>query len=317
VHSARHELNRALALDPTNRQARKLDVDVRAAYRPQLELGMIFLSDSDDNAVWSRTASTSLALADGLRGFINANSAVASDPVRDARLTASELGLVYSHGRFQTTVAAGAHWLASSDAPDRTPSTFRATWSTRLARRTVMGMGYARHPFDDNAALMARDIDVDELEASFESSPAERTTVTGGVGGARLSDGNARRWLMGAVMHQIDARCSVGVYARGLGYDAHGSGYFSPDRFALAEARGGFSYHRSRWESSTRTGLGWQQVGSGSAGQFEWHVEQAASYRWASINQITASIGASNSANSATSGAYSSLTTGLAVRFGI
>lgn len=278
---------------------------------------MTFLSDSDHNAIWSRTASTSLALADGLRGFLNANSSAASDPTRDGQLTASELGLVYAYGRLQLTAAAGAHWLAAKDALDRTAAAYRMIWSTRLARRTTMGIGFARHPFDDNAALIARGIDVDELEASFESTPVQHTTLVGGGGMAWLSDGNARRWLVGALMHQIDPRCEVGVFARNLRYDAHGVGYFSPDRFALAEVRGNFSYGRSRWESSTRTGLGWQQVGDHSTGQVEWHVDGTVAFRWASNNQVTVNIGGSNSANSATSAAYSSLITGLAVRFGI
>lgn len=317
IRSARQELGRVLAVDPENRAARLLAQDLRAAGRPQLELGTALSSDSDQNLVWSHSVSTSMVVAEGLRGFVGATSMSASDPVREADRIGAELGLAYGYGSFQLTAAGGARRLASPGAIERSVGSYRSSLTTRLSKRAGVGVGFAHHPFDENAFLVGSGLDVDEFEGNVESTPMRGLTLNGGAGFARLSDGNrSRRWLA-AVTKQVNARWSVGALARTLAYDRHGVGYFSPDRFRTAEARGSFSHGRRQWESSTRAGLGLQQVGRGATAQLAWRLDQTLAYRWGGADQIGLTVGASNSANSSTTGSYSAITSGLVLRLGI
>jgi tetratricopeptide (TPR) repeat protein len=285
IRSARQELGRVLALEPDNRAARLLAQDLRAAGRPQLELGTALSNDSDKNLVWSHTLSTSMAVTDGLRGFVNASSMSASDPVREADRVAGELGLAYAYGAFQISAAGGARRLLSPGAIERSVANYRTVLSARLSKRTGAGVGFAHHPFDENAFLVGSGLDVDEIEGNVESTPTPGLTLSGGAGLARLSDGNRNRRWTAALTKQVDARWSVGALARTLAYDRRGVGYFSPNRFQMAEARGSFSQGRRQWESSTRAGLGLQQVGRGAAAQLAWRLEQTLAYRWGSADQ--------------------------------
>ena len=317
VHSARRELHRVLVLDPENSAARVLAREIRAAVQPQLELGTSLSNDSDQNLVWSRTLSTSMVLVDGLRGFVGASSASASDPVRDAGRAGGELGLTHAHGPFQLTAAAGARRLASPGAIERSVASWRTTLGTRVSRNLGAGVGFARHPFDENAFLVGSGLDVEELEGNLESTLAPGLTLSGGTGLTQISDGNESRQWTAALVKQVNPRWSVGALTRSLSYDRRGAGYFSPDRFQVAEARGNFARRRRPWESTTRVGLGLQQVGRGAEAQLVWRFEQALSWRWGGGGQIGLTVGASNSAGSATTGSYSSITSGLLLRFGI
>lgn len=317
VRSARKELDRVLVLDPDNRAAQLLAREIRAAGHPQLELGTALSNDSDRNLVWSRTVSTSMALADGMRGFVGASSTSATDPVREADRIAGELGLTYAYGSFQLTAAGGARRLSLPGAIERSVASYRTILSARLSRSTGVGVGFAHHPFDENAFLVGSGLDVEEIEGNVESTPVPGLTLSGGAGLARLSDGNGNRRWTAALMKQVNARWSVGALARSLAYDRRGVGYFSPDQFRMAEARGLFSQGRRQWESSTRAGLGLQRVGRGADAQLEWRLEQTLSYRWGSADQIGLTVGASNSAGSSTTGSYSAITSGLVLRFGM
>jgi tetratricopeptide (TPR) repeat protein len=317
VRSASREVDRVLVLDPDNRAARLLAREIRTTAHPQLELGTTLSDDSDRNRIWSRTLATSMALADGLRGFVVGSSTSASDPLRDANRIAGELGLVYAYGAFQITAAGGARRLSSTDAIHRSVASYRSILSARLSRSIGAGVSFARHPFDETAFLVRSGLDVKEFEGNVESTPARALTLSAGAGLARLSDGNGSRRWMAALTRQLDARWSVGALARSVAYHRHGVGYFSPDRFRMAEARGGFSQAWRRWECSSRVGLGLQQVGRSAAAQLEWRLDQTLSYRRGGGDAIGLTVGASNSAGSATTGSYSAITTGLVVRFGI
>ena len=317
VRSASQELDRVLTLDPNNHDARLLEREIRAAGHPQLELGTALSNDSDRNLIWSRTLTTSLALADGLRGSLGGGLMSASDPVRASDRIAGELGLAYAYGSFQLSAAGGLRRLSQPGAFDRSAVNYRTILSARLSRGIGAGVGFARHPFDETAFLVGSGLDVGELEANAESRLTPGLTLSGGAGIARLSDGNASRRWTAALTKQLDARWSVGATGRTLTYERRGVGYFSPDVFRLAEARGSFSLVLRQWGCSTHVGLGLQQVGRGAAAQLEWRIEQTLSFGWASADQVSLSVGASNSAGSPTTGSYSSITSALVLRFGI
>lgn len=311
------QLSRVLTLEPGSRAANDLRREIRAAQRPQVDLGFGVSRDSDDNVGWSRTFSTSLAVGDGLRAFLSGGSLAVTDPTRDALRTLGEFGLRGSHGRTEATIAVGARWLNPSTGSDRSMASYRSSLSYRFRDRLTAGAGFARYAMDETAVLIGSGLEVDELHAGLDADVGSGIALSAATSRARLSDGNHRASGLIALMHPLGSRASLGVLGRVLSYEFHGSGYFSPDRFALGEARGTLALTRRAWSGRLNGGLGAQQVGAGAAGQLAWRAAGQLQYGWAAINQVEASFGASNSAASSTTGAFRYVTASLAVRLGL
>lgn len=89
---------------------------------------------------------------------------------------------------------------------------------------------------------------------------------------------------------------------RTLSYDRRGSGYFSPDRFSLLEAVGGYNLLSGMWEGRFSGGLGAQQIGVQGDAQSEWHLEARLGRQWGMGNRVEAFGLVTNSAVSSTSG---------------
>jgi tetratricopeptide (TPR) repeat protein len=316
-HSALASVSRALRLDPKSRAATTLSRDIRAAQRPQVDLGFSVSRDSDHNLNWSRTLSTSLALADGLRGFLAGASLAAADPTNEASRTLGEVGIDAARGRAQLTLAAGGRWLDPSAAPARYAPTYRSSLSVRALDRLSAGVGFAHYPLDETAVLIASGLASNDLQGSVEAELGAGFALSAGVGAAWLNDGNHRSSGLVALMHPVRGFGSVGVLSRVLSYERKGAGYFSPDRFTLAEARTTLARSHRAWTGRMNAGLGAQQVGARATTQLAWRAAGEVQYGWATINRIVGSIGASNSAASSTTGAYRYLTAAVALRIGI
>jgi tetratricopeptide (TPR) repeat protein len=315
--SAADQVSRALALEPGSRTAQTLRREIRAAQRPQVDLAFSVNQDSDRNIGWSRTFSTSIALADGLRGSFAGGSLAASDPIRDAQRTLGEVGLDASYGRAQAIIAVGTRWLDASTGPARSSASYRTSLSYRVRDRLSAGVGVARFPMDETALLIGSGLRQTELQASVDGETGHGVAVSAGGGTARLSDGNHRASGVLAVMHPWGRHGSVGVLGRVLSFEERGVGYFSPDRFTLAEARGTLSLKRHAWSGRLNGGLGVQQVGGQAAGQLAWRAAGQLRFGWAVIDHAEASLGASNSAASSTTGAFRYLTAGVSLRLGL
>jgi hypothetical protein len=194
---------------------------------------------------------------------------------------------------------------------------YRSSLSFSLPGRLTAGAGFAHHPMDETAALIGSGLELDELEASAEAEVGHGIALSANGGAARLSDGNRRASGLAAAMHSFGPRGSAGVLGRVLSYERRGTGYFSPDRFALAEARGTLALARGAWSGRLNGGFGSQQVGAGAAGQFAWRGAAQLKFRWGPVNDVETSIGASNSAASSSTGAYRYMTADVALRLGL
>ena len=183
--------------------------------------------------------------------------------------------------------------------------------------RLSAGVGIAHTPMDETALLIGSDLRQTELQANLDAGTIHGIAINAGGGGARISDGNHRASGLVAVMHPLGRRGSVGVLGRVLSYQQRGVGYFSPDRFTLVEARGNVGMIHRAWAGSLDGGLGAQQVGAHAAGQVAWRVAGQMRFGWAVIDHVEASLGASNSAASSTTGAYRYLTAGVSLRLGL
>src|SRR2546425_11028168 len=129
----------------------------------------------------------------------------------------------------------------------------------------------------------------------FRSSPD--WSVSGGGGGAWISDGNRRYSAVAAVLARVLPGLQLGPFARILGYRTSPSnGYFAPDRFSVIEARLVYALQRSRWGVRLDGGVGTQQVFKGAPHQTEWHVGAALSRGWGANNEVAVVGSITNSA---------------------
>jgi Flp pilus assembly protein TadD len=310
------EVDSALAVAPGHPQARKLRRQVLGAVEPQVEFSLVWGLDSDRNETFSESAAISRVLSDALRGFASVGLFQANDPTTSATRTSGEAGATYVHDRWHATAALGLRRLAPDGLGTRTEASVRSGIGVRVARRVSLGIGYSWAPFDETAGLIAKGLDVGALDASFDAHAGDRLDLSLGGGLAWLSDGNARRSLVGAATVELPSHFFVGGLGRTLDYDRAGNGYFAPTPFTTFEGRAGWGRDAGAWAVRVSGGLGVQRI-SGGDGQSEWHAELRAARRWGTANEVALFGSATNSAAASTTGAYRYGTAGVSVRLGV
>jgi hypothetical protein len=249
--------------------------------------------------------------------FGSVNALETSDPVREATRFGGEAGITLSAGTLQLTGAAGARRLNPEVADARTAATYRGQLRYRPTSALRFGVGYSRMPFDEIAALIERELDMELLEGGFDARPLAGLTVFAGGGALWLNDGN-RRWSASAGLTQKLLRhFFLGAFARTLSYERTGLGYFSPDQFSVIEGTAGYDLEQGSWIVSLSGGAGAQQIGKDGVAQGEWHLEGRLGQRWGSGNRIEAFGLVTNSAVSSTTGAFRYGSAGLLVRLGL
>ena len=315
--AARRQARAALKVDSTHREGRALDRAVREATRSSVETSANWSNDSDRNTSFWQTLGTAGHLAQGVGGFASVNALETKDPAREATRVGGEAGLSLALGRIQLSGAAGARRLNPEVAPPRTAATYRGRIGFRPVAGLGFGVGYSRSPFDEIASLMERDLDLEVLEAGFDARPFTGFSVYGSGHGLWLSDGNDRTGAVLGLTQKFARRFFVGLFGRTLSYDHRGVGYFSPDRFSVLEATGGYNLEQGTWVGGLSGGLGAQQVGDGGAAQSEWHLEGRVGRRWGVGNRVDLFGMVTNSAVSSTSGAFRYRSAGLTVRLGL
>jgi len=307
----------ALAIDSSHKAGRDLQRQAREATRPSAEGSVNWSNDSDENTSFWQTLGSSASLGGGVSLFGSVNALETSDPVREASRVGGEAGLSLRAGRLQLQGAAGARRLAPETAPTRTVETYRARAVFRPIPQLSASVGYSRLPFDEIAALIERELDLESLDGGVDLRPAAGLTLYGGAGGLWLSDGNSRTSFSAGVNQKIARKYLIGVFGRTLSFDRRGVGYFSPDRFSVLEGVAGYSHESPRWALSLSGGLGAQQVGERGAAQSEWHLEGRIGPRWGSGNRLELFGLVTNSAVSSTTGAFRYRAAGLTARIGL
>ena len=310
-----------LADHPERRAELALPRDrARAWSRAAAELSAGWNNDSDANTSWWQNVGLSAPIGGRVRAFASAGAQQSSDPVRDADRLRAEGGLTATPGRATLTLAGGASRLSGAGFR-RTEPTARAAVRYRLAPRSSLGASYSHQPFDETAQLIGSGIDIDAVEGSAEFGAGGGLALTAGGGGAWFSDGNDRYAVFGAATLTVAERFFVGATARQMGYGFRGTGYFSPDRFRIAEGRAGWTYRSPDWTVRVSGGLGAQQAFRGADAQAEWHGEARFGRGWGpggvDRNTIELFGGISSSLESSASGAFRYRTAGLRVSIGL
>lgn len=313
---AEHDVRRALAIAPSNRDAIALADELRAARRPSVELTGGWNNDSDHNTNWSEGLTLSTGIAPGVGVFASGGLQQSRDPTRRGNRTLAEAGVNAATGRLRVTAAAGARELRPDAAASRTEVTYRAAASLRPSGGLGVGAGFSHLPLDETALLIGADLDIDAVDANLDARLGSGTNLGLGGGAAWISDGNRRLSAVAALTTTVRRHAFVGIYGRLLGYRQHGIGYFSPQRFGVAEARAGYSAASRGWEGKLSGGLGVQQT-EGSSAQAEWHVEGRAARRWSARGTFELFGGVTNSLASSVNGAFRYRYAGLRLLIGL
>ena len=296
---------RARGLAPGDRAALELVRAVRAALRPEVATSSDGAGDSDNNAFVALDGSYTASLGSDVRGTLAAGWRRATDPFRAGASYGARGYAVAALGRGVVLRAgAGVRRLEPDSGAATNPLTAELGLGMRPGRYAAASIGYSRGPFDETALLIRRGLMIDALDASVDVSPSPHWSLSGGGGGAWLSDGNRRYSGVLAVLARALPRLHLGPFARVLSYHANpGSGYFAPDRFTVLEARAICDWRRDRWGVRADGGAGSQQVSQGAAWQLEWHVGVSLSRGWGANNEIALVGALTNSAGAtATSG---------------
>ncbi|HJS48641.1 MAG TPA: tetratricopeptide repeat protein [Gemmatimonadales bacterium] len=309
----------ALASMPRHREARLLRRDAHNALRPWLDLTLGWSGDSDENTALWQVVGASVSLADGVRGFGRLGLLEANDETRDAMRSLAEAGLGFTRGAVGLTAAVGARTLDpdEADGDGRTAWTARAGAAWKVADGASVSLGYAHYPFDETAFLIGRDLDVDDLEAGADFTLAQGLVLGLGASHAWLSDDNRRRAAVAALSKDLTGGIWIGAWGRWLGYDEVGVGYFSPDRYTVAEGRAGWNRSPSPWGWRLLAGLGAQWIGEGADAQGEWRLEGRLIRQLGDASTVEAWAGYTNAAVSSTTGAYRFTTLGVMGRVGL
>ena len=300
---------RARTLAPEDRSARDLERELRAALRPDVATSVDGATDSDDNDFVAQEGRITTSLCANLRGTLHAGWRHGTDP-RGAGTSYGGGGVVTAalgHGAV-FRAGLGARRIESDTGPahplpSRTLLTAELGVGLRPARYAAASLGYSRAPFDETAGLMRKDLTIDALDFSFDVSPGPGWSISGGGGGAWFSDANRRLSAVVAVLGRAAPGLQLGPYARIMGYRVNGgTGYFSPDRFIVVEARAVYVWQQRPWGIRADGGLGTQQVFTGAARQTEWHVGVSLSRGWGANNELSLVGSITNSAAATTPG---------------
>src|SRR5438093_182544 len=315
---------RARAAAPLDRTARELERVVRAALRPEVATTGDGAGDSDDNTFVAQEGTLTASLGGQLRGTLHAGWRRAADPAGDGTsFGAGGYAIAALGGSAVLRAGLGARRVEPDVGPARTPLTAQLGLGLHPARYAAVSVGYSRTPFDETAALMRQALTLDAVDLSFDVSPVPGWSISGGGGGAWLSDGNRRYSAVGSVLGRAVRGLQIGPFARVLGYRRAAPGlYFAPDRFSVLEGRVVYQWQRSRWGLRAEGGLGSQQVFRGAAHQTAWHFGLMVSRVWGANNElalvgsITNSAGATSTTGTRTE-AFRYRTLGLRFRQGL
>lgn len=308
----------AVAIAPTNREALRAQESMTRAVQAATDVTLGVSDDSDENLMWWQVVSATTPLSNRVRGFgsVGVYEGSSTPAVTAARGTA-EFGATYTQAVWQLSGAFGVQGLWPDGGAPRSVLTARMGASYRIQPALGVGVSYAHFPFTETAYLIGADIDIDAVDATLDATLGAGLALSAGGGAGWFSDGNLRTSAVIAVTKQLPRHFFVGGLARMLWYEETSPAYFSPDRFSVVEARGGYARTGQDWETRVSAGAGVQQIGVAGAWEFEGHLEGRAVWWFSGRNRLEAFAGVSNSAYLSATGAYRWGTAGLVLRLGL
>jgi len=306
VALARTYVARARALAPADTAALGLERSLQAALRPAIGTTVDGAGDSDNNDFIAQEATLSTSLGETARAELHAGwrrttlNALSGSSYGGGGSVSAAVGDAVAHAGL------GLRRMESEAGPAHTPLTAELGVGFRPARYATVSVDYSRGAFDETAVLIQQGFVIDAVELSFDVSPATGWSVSGGAGGAWISDPTRnRRYLVTVVALAPLGRggLQLGPSARIMGFRTSApNGYFAPDRFTVIEGRVVYAVQRERWGVRGEGGVGAQQIAVGAPQQTEWHIGMTLSRGWGDHNEL-ALVGAITNSAAATSAA--------------
>lgn len=318
--SAARLADRAAAVDSANGDLRTLRTALETATATQVDVGTFWSEDSDRNVNQWQTVGARAVLGDGIRIGASAGFLSATDPARSARRALGEfsLGLPFGNGTLAATAGVRRLDPAALTPGGPQPSgravlTGRLTLQQRVGAGVTLGASVARWPFDEVAAITPLALDIDQWEATAAWRASAKLNLSLMGGGLDYSDGNRRRSWSARAAYRLPQGFTAGAFASGFGYERRATRYFSPPRFAAAEATVGWTHDGPRWAGAINAGYGAQRIDT-LATQGQWHLDGRLSRRWGPSWTAELVGGRSTSAAASAVGAYAYTTLGLTLR---
>jgi tetratricopeptide (TPR) repeat protein len=312
------EVDSAVALAPTNKEALRVRQDIVRTVQAAVDVTLGWSEDTDQNEMWWQTVSATTSVANRVRGFGSVGAYEGSStPDATATRAAAEFGATYTGNNWQLTGAFGVQGLWPDSGVSRSVPTGRLGASYRVQPALGIGVSYAHFPFAETASLIGADVDIDAADVTIDATAGSGVTLSAGGGAGWFSEGNVRTSGVLAATKQLPRHFFVGGLVRMVWFKETVAEYFSPDRFAVVEARGGYARTGIDWETRISAGAGIQQIGNTGPWQFEGHIEGRASWWFSQRNRLEAFAGVSNSAYVSATGAYRWGTAGLVIRLGL
>lgn len=268
--AARH----AVRVAPTDRDARTELAWTRLPLQPSVAPAVTYETDSDGNRI--TTLSSGAAFRPDPRVEVRADAYLRDTRLDDAsKLEGSARGVAMA---LRAQLEPG-WWLlggAGVTGTDVEDADARASWRAMLsspARYPVTAsLSYAHTPLDATALLIARDVDVDELNLSATLIPAQGWAISAGGGGADFHGGvsgetNRRTNANLAITRRLARFFTFGAAGRTFGFEKDlMDGYFDPDLYRIVEALARVNREWRKWGISAELAPGVQQVGKGGDG---------------------------------------------------
>ena len=298
---------RARTLAPEDRTARDLERELRAALRPEVATKVDGANDSDGNDFVTQEATVTTSVTQGIRGTLQIGWRHATDLAGDGRSFGTGVAAIGALGHGAVLRAGlGVRRVEPDVANPRTWLTAQFGLGLRPGRYTALSLGYTRTPFDETAGLMRLNLIVDALDLNYDLSPSPGWSISGGVGGAWLSDSNSRYSAVGAILGRVVRGLQIGPFVRVLGYREPRVGfYFAPSRFRTFEGRAVYQWQSGRWGVRADGGLGTQQIKFPldlPENETEWHLGVSLARGWGANNELALVGSITNSAAAETGG---------------
>jgi tetratricopeptide (TPR) repeat protein len=269
--NARDALNRALAIEPTHRDARSQRRWLDAELSPLLHLRAVSTGDSDDNKAQTYFADVSLVplrdLSVRLEAVhVNAQFAAERRTSQTARGNIM-LRLPWGEGDWRGRIELGVNRRPNetADAPTHTRTVGQVAVSGQMSTRLSGELRAGRGVLDETVSLIAGGIHTTTVEADVATQLGDRLNVSGAVSSGAISSDSARNARVAA---SIGARWSLshgrsfGLVLRTFRHEREArEGYFSPRRYEHLELNARARRGRDLgWVLAGDAGFGLQRI---------------------------------------------------------
>jgi len=221
---------------------------------------------------------------------------VLADPERNATATGALVELEWQHDPgWRVRLGMGA---AGADGGGETRARARLIASTPAQGAWNAVLRAERTPFDATAALARLGVDRTEVGVDVAWRPSALWRMSGAAGWARFEgDISNPRWNAGArAERRFGGGWTAGVAGRAFGFrDDQAEGYFSPERFLLAELPVGWGPERERWFPEVEVAPGAQRIGVGGDVEAVGRGRVGLTRRWRPGREIGLSVTGSSS----------------------